>query len=291
MATQAQIKEQVTAKIIEALESGVTPWVRPWKPSKHSGSPTNILSGRPYRGINWLLLSLPGHSSKWWGTFNQWRGIGVSVKRGEKGTGIVLFKPVTKEVINEQGDKEVEKYGYYTTFTVFHISQVEGDISRFTEEDSTPSFPDYEPAENLISSIGANIRHGGSESYYSPTKDYIRVPYKSAFIDAESYYSTVFHELIHYTGHETRLNRLNKFERFGSESYALEELVAEIGAAFLCSHLGVPFAERNTAAYLDHWLKILKKDSSAIFLVTSAASKACDYLLSFSDVESEEVAC
>jgi len=294
MKSQSEIRQSVTTRIVEALKSGAVPfWRKPWSDGNQSGFPTNAATGRRYRGINLLLLSLAGHDSKWWATYNQWKSVGGQVRRGEKGSTIILYKPVRKAEINDDGDEEITSFSFLTTFTVFHISQVDGDLKKYRDVPQTESemtFEDFPPAEEIFSATGADIRFGGDRAFYSPSEDYIQMPQKEAFAKSHEFYNVLAHEITHWTGNEKRLNRLDRFARFGNEAYALEELVAELGSAFLSAELGVPQSDdlSNVTAYLGSWLKVLERDPTAIFSASSAASAAVDYVLSFSR-EKEEV--
>lgn len=287
MLTQSQIRQDVTNRIVAALESGEVPfWRRGWTKSQHSGPPTNAVSKKPYQGINRVLLSLMGHDSKWWATYKQWQFLGGQVRRGEKSVMGIIYKPIKKESIAEDGEVETSSFALLKTFNLFHIGQIEGDLDQFRDApaaEAESTFVDYGPAEAAFAATGAEVRFGGSRAYYSPSEDIIQLPPKSSF-EQSQYYSVLAHEISHWTGHESRLNRLEKFSRFGSESYAVEELVAELGSAYLCTELGVPQSDdlSNVISYLSSWLKILKRDHSAIFSVASAASKAADFVLSFS---------
>jgi antirestriction protein ArdC len=226
------------------------------------------------------------HDSKWWGTYKQWQSLGGQVRRGETSVMGIIYKPIKKESISEDGEIEKSSFALLKTFNLFHISQIEGDLVQFrdspvTESEST--FVDYGPAEDAFRLTGAEVRFVGSRAYYSPSEDFIQLPPKSAF-DPNQYYSVLAHEFIHWTGHESRLHRLEKFSRFGSEAYAAEELTAEPGSALLSNDPGVPQSDdlSNVTAYLSNWLKVLKRDHSDIFSVASAASKAADFVLSCS---------
>lgn len=288
MQTQAEIRQDVTNRIVAALQSGAVPfWRQSWTKSKNSGPPTNIVSGKPYQGINRVLLSLMGHGSKWWATYNQWKSLGGQVRRGEKSTTGILYKPVTKKSVNEVGEEETSSYGFLRSFLLFHISQVDGDLDQFKDTQTPsaePNFINFGPAEEVFSATGAEIRFGGDRAYYSPSQDFIQLPPKASFAQAHEFYSVLAHETVHWTGHESRLNRLNKFARFGSKAYAVEELVAELGSAYLLAELGLPQSDdlSNTVSYLDHWVQVLKQNHSAIFSVCSAASAAVDHILSYS---------
>jgi antirestriction protein ArdC len=287
MLSQTEIREKVTNQIIKALQSGPIPfWRKPWSLDTNAGYPTNAVSRKPYRGINNLILSLKNFDSKWFATYNQWQSLGCQVRKGEKGTPIILFKPVHKVIINDNGEEEVQSFTLMRMWSVFHISQVDGDKRPFqtTTQHTKHPFMDYQPAEKAIAATKANIHYGGEHAFYSAEYDFIQMPPKESFQKTHEFYGTLTHELIHWTGHKSRLNRLNKLARFGNESYAIEELVAELGSSFLLAELDIPQSNdlNNITAYLNHWLKILKQDHTAIFTTASAASKAVDFILSFS---------
>jgi antirestriction protein ArdC len=293
MLTQSEIRANVTNKIVAALQSGAVPfWRQTWAKSEHSGAPTSAVSGKPYQGINRVLLSLLGHQSKWFATYAGWQSLGGQVRRGERGTAAILYKPVTKKKVNDEGEEEESRFALLKTFTLFHLSQVDGDLKQFRDTprpDTVTPFDDYGPAEEAFAATGADVRFAGSRAYFSPTGDYIQLPPKASFQKANEFYSVLAHESVHWSGHESRLNRLSKFARFGDEAYAVEELVAELGAAFLLTELGVPQSDdlSNVTAYLGHWLKVLQRDHSAIFTAASAASKAADFILDFSRPKEE----
>jgi antirestriction protein ArdC len=303
MASQAQIRQQITDQFIEALKAGgIPPWRMGW--ACHGGGlPTNLVSKRRYSGVNVLLLQVAaarqGFTSKYWGTFNQFKALGGAVKRrpdgvppGRWGTTIVFFKPVTKTQTDPDTGKEVEVgFPILRTYSVFNLDQVEGaKLDRFRTPAVTTigDFMDFEPAERAIEATAADIRHGGDRAFYHrPVKggggDYIRLPHKRQFDAAKEYYATAWHELAHWS--ETRLG--------WSGSYALGELRAEIAASFLLAELGVPQSDdlTNHQAYVAEWLKALHDDPRFIFTASTAASKAADFLLSFgrpAAVEPEE---
>lgn len=288
MQTQAEIRTNVTNKIVAALQTGAIPfWRQTWTKSQNSGSPTNAVSRKPYQGVNRLLFSILGYDSKWFATYAQWKSLGGQVRRGEKSVTGILFKPVTKQKVNEEGEEECSSYGFLRSFSLFHISQVDGDLKQFRDTipaASVTSFVDYAPAEEAFAATGAEVRYGGGRAFYSPSGDFIQLPPKASFSNAKDLYSVLAHETVHWSGNESRLNRLSKLARFGDEAYAVEELVAELGAAFLLTELGIPQSDdlSNVTAYLGHWLKVLKRDHSAIFTAASAASKAADFILAFS---------
>ena len=243
-------------------------------------------------------------ASKWWATFNQWKGLGGKVMKrpahvgeGQWGTTIVFWTPVTKTEKDAEGDEKTDRYFVMRSYTVFNVDQVEGghlDHLRAGHADTCGDDArviDYQPAEEAIAATGISIRHGGGRAFYNPSQDYIQVPPKASFTEPDEYYETVFHELVHATEHPTRLNWSRKEKE---NSYAMGELVAEIGACYLAREVGVPASENltNHVAYLANWLKAMKSDSRFIFTASSQASKAADYLLSFSrptaDVPEEE---
>lgn len=289
MSTQSEIRQQITAKIIEALKGGMAPWRRPWR--SNSGTSTNAISSKVYRGINVLLLELAavehGYESKWWASYRQWRSLGGQVRRGEHGTQIIFYRPVVRKVtVDEDGQAEVESFPLLRTWTVFNIGQVEGDaVEQFRASwPSVGDFVDYGPAEEVIRATGADIRFGGERAFFQAERDFIQLPPKCSFLTESDYYHTAFHELIHYTGHESRLARLSKNARFGDRAYAFEELVAEIGGCFLANEIGVPQSDdlSNQQAYLSYWLQVLENDPKAIFTAATQASAASDYILWFS---------
>jgi antirestriction protein ArdC len=269
------IYTEITQSIIEQLENGAAPWIKPWKAD--SSADKNLVSQKPYQGINRLLLGMSsmvkGYSVPVWASYKQWEAIGAIVKKGEKGTKIVFYSPVSKE--NKQtGD--VEKYAVLKTYFVFNAAQVEG-IDIVPAETVAAEFTAVERAEQRIIKTGAAISHGGDAAFYMPSADRIQLPNKSAFDSEANYYATAFHELAHWTGSKTRLDRDLDKGRFGNPAYAFEELVAEMSAAFLCSDYGIQ-GELRHAGYIGHWLKALREDSKAVFKAAALAQKAADYI-------------
>jgi antirestriction protein ArdC len=263
--------ETITNSIIEELEKGTTPWVKPWKGDNSAAR--NIVSGKPYQGINRLILGMrsmtPGFSS-YWATYKQWNERGAQVRKGEKGTSIVFFSMVERET--ESGD--VASIPMVKTFVVFNSSQCDNAEVPVTVVSN--DFDAIAACEKRIESTGAIIRHGGDAAFYSPAHDAIQLPHKSSFVSPESYYATAFHELGHWTGAKHRLAR--EFGgRFGNPAYAFEELVAELTAAFLCQDHGIA-GELRHAGYIGHWLKACRSDSKAIFKAAALAQKAADYI-------------
>jgi antirestriction protein ArdC len=237
-------------------------------------------------------------ASKWWGTFRQWKELGGQVKRrpadvpeGRWGTTIVFWTPVVKKERDAEGYEKTDRYFVMRSYTVFNVDQVEGDhlnnLRAGKAETSGSVVIDYDPAEVAIAATGISVRHGGGQAYYSPVHDYIQMPSKETFTEADEYYETVFHELIHATEHPTRLNWSRKD---AENTYAMGELVAEIGACFIARELGVPASENlgNHVSYLSNWLQAMRNDSRFIFTASSQASKAADYILSFSRPTEDE---
>lgn len=297
MASQQQIRQSITEQIVAALESGDTPpWRRPWRVGPNAGFPANVVSRKPYRGINPILLEMAaarhGLTSKWWATFNQWKQLGGKVMprpshvpSGRWGTTIVFWSPITKARPDEVGDEKADRFFIMRSYTVFCIDQVEGEHldhlrAGHGEIDTTGPVIDYEPAEAAIAATGIDIRHGGTRAFYSPSEDFVQVPPKASFTEPDEYYETVFHELVHASEHPSRLD----WSRKESENtYAMGELVAEIGACYVARELGVPASDNlaNHVAYLANWLKAMRSDPRFIFTASAQASKAADYLLSF----------
>jgi len=249
--------------------------VKPWKAD--SSADKNLVSQKPYQGINRLLLGMSsmvkGFSVPVWASYKQWEAIGANVKKGEKGTKIVFYSPVTKQ---DKQTGDIEKYAVLKTYFVFNAAQVEG-IDIVPAETVAAEFTAVELAEQRIVKTGAAISHGGDAAFYMPSADRIQLPNKSAFDSEANYYATAFHELAHWTGSKTRLDRDLEKGRFGNPAYAFEELVAEMSAAFLCSDYGIQ-GELRHAGYIGHWLKALREDSKAVFKAAALAQKAADYI-------------
>lgn len=285
-----QLRSEITEQIIIALESGnLPPWRKPWN-TINTGPHRNLVSGKPYSGVNPLVLQLAsqrhGFTSSIWATFNQWKQAGGSVKKrpdnvkpGKWGTTICFTAPVTKKKQAQDGTDKEDKFWILKSYTVFNLSQVEGDFDhlRPSEPEPTKLFENFEAGDELIAATEADIRTG-NRACYVPDGDFIMMPPKESFHSPADFYETAFHELTHWTEPEHRLN----WDRKG-EGYAAGELIAEISACYLAAELGIPNGERidKSGAYLKNWLQALKNDNRAIFRACSQASKANDYLLSF----------
>ena len=291
MSPKADAYEIVTAKIIESLESGTVPWHKPWKNAAGVG-PTSLASKKSYRGINvWILAveqMLNGYSTPYWLTFKQAKERGGSVRKGEKGTQIVLWKPF-KKTVEEDGVEKQKSFLMLRHFTVFNVDQCDGIEAPVTEviEDHDP----IESAEAIVSGWSGRpeIKHGGNSAYYSPALDYVQMPKSGQFSEGAAYYATLFHELAHSTGHESRLARksLIKPTPFGTEDYSREELVAELAAAFLCGEAQIPVNVEQSAAYIANWLKVLKDDRKMLVQAAAQAQKASDLVLGVEPVKGE----
>jgi antirestriction protein ArdC len=280
------IYTEVTDRIITALEAGTPPWHCPW--TDHAALPSNLATGKPYRGINVLMLSieaqLSGYGDSRWLTYKQASEVGAHVKKGEHGTSIVFFKMkeigecephVPTESMESMDSRRV--IPMLRSYTVFNASQLEFLPERFELRPSPAVWQPLGEAEQLLYETGAVIRHGGNKAFYSPTEDLIQLPPEAWFETPDAYYAVALHETVHWTGHPRRLNRVLG-RRHGIEPYAMEELIAEMGAAFLCAHVGIP-ARLEHASYIDSWLDSLRRDKRLIFTAAGAAQKAADYVL------------
>jgi antirestriction protein ArdC len=287
-APRPDIYATITDKIVAQLEAGVRPWQCPWNAKHAAGSISRPLrnNGMPYQGINVLVLWLTaferGYICPLWLTFNQARELGGFVKKGEKGTQIVYANSFEKtETDAATGEEKKEKIPFLKAYTVFNAEQVEGLPGHYYARQDPPRnlSERLDQAEAFFAATKADIRHGGNRAYYSPKEDYIQMPPYDSFESRKKYYATLSHESIHYTKAPARLDRSFDSKRFGDEGYAIEELVAELGSAFLCADLGiVPEVMPEHAAYLDSWLKVLKQDKKAIFTAASHASRAVEFL-------------
>lgn len=294
---RASLYDEVTAKIIGQLEAGVFPWVQPWSAAAACpGLPRNAVSGRPYSGINVLILwgaVIEGrYPSQDWLTFRQALAAGGCVRKGERGQTIFYADKFVPKDEHEQGQVEGDEaraIPFLKRFVVFNAAQCDGLPERLTAAPAPlPECEQHLAAEALIAASGADFRIGGPDAFYSPPLDFVQVPPQPAFTQQIDYYRTALHELGHWTGHESRLDR-DQSGGFGSAAYAREELCAEMASAFLCAALGIVPTVRH-ADYLGNWLTVLRADNRAIFKAASQASKAADYLLAFTDAVQLEAA-
>ena len=285
----SKVYEVVTGQILEQLERGVIPWARPWKVD--GLAPSNLVSRRPYRGINVFLLGLRAASTPWWLTFRQAKALGGSVRAGERSTPVIFWRWVDRTDREGDGETRVsaqrrERLPVLRYFSVFNLDQTEG-IDRVrvsagdgqviedvpTAEEIVLGFPDPPPIEHLAQ----------ARAFYRPATDSVTMPLRCAFDRAQGYYSTLFHELTHATGHAKRLARpgfeKNHAAPFGSDAYAREELVAELGAAFLCGEAGIEPDIPNSAAYIDSWRQRLSRDARLVVTAAQQAQRAADHIL------------
>jgi antirestriction protein ArdC len=269
------VYDVVTEQIISQLESGNVPWRRPWL----SQAPKNLCSQKDYRGINTFLLSAAGFPSPYWLTYAQAAKLGGHVKQGEHGH-IVVFWNIGEEKLNPNTGK-LSKPFLLRYYRVFNLSQTEGIQDKLGITDHAP-VPDIAACESLVAAMPNAPQFALSDkAAYSPSRDTVLMPSKTVFNSSEGYYSTLFHELTHSTGHVSRLNRdgITETAGFGTETYSKEELVAEMGAAMLCGITGIsPMTLENSAAYLRSWIGVLKGDSKLVVTSASAAQKAADYI-------------
>lgn len=276
------VYEMVTDRIIEQLENGVIPWEKPWT-GVRSGA-FNRVSKKSYSLLNQMLLKNEGE----YATFKQWTELGGKIRRGEKSEIIVFWKVLPVEETQEDGTKIIKQIPLLKYINVFHISQVEG-VEPLQKEELNDIEP-IEKAESILLDYWTReqikVEHiAGNDAYYSPSRDLIRLPLFEQFNDANEYYSTAFHESVHSTMKESRCNRAeerkNKLVAFGSEEYSKEELVAELGSANLMNIIGIETRKsfRNSSAYIQNWLSVLKNDVKFIVSASSKAEKAVNYIL------------
>jgi antirestriction protein ArdC len=277
---------RVTERIVADLEKGIRAWLKPWSVEHTAGRITKPLrhNGTPYRGMNILLLwgeaMDKGYTAPIWMTYNQAQELGAQVRKGERGSLVVFANRFTKTETNDKGEDIEREIPFMKGYTVFNVEQIDGLPAHYYAQPVDPLSLSERigNADRFLSNTAATIRHGGNRAFYSPAHDTIQLPPFEAFKDKESYYATALHELTHLSGHPSRLNR-DLSGRFGSHAYAAEELIAELGAAFLCADLGItPEIRDDHAAYLATWLKVLKQDRRAIFSAAAHAQRAADYL-------------
>jgi len=276
--------QTVTQKIIAALEAGTPPWIRPWSGGDIDPLPANATTGRAYRGINVLLLNLQaisrGFEHNRWMTFQQALSVGANVRKGEQGTSICFFKlhevdSIEANLVPAETRKVIP---LLRSFTVFNTAQVENLPAAMVPAASPIQVWDaLDAAEQLMDSAQVPYRYGGNRAFYSPAEDFIQMPGRASFASGSDFYATALHELTHSTGHPSRCNRpLGR--RHGADAYAFEELVAEMGSAFLCAHVRLP-GRLQHESYISSWLAALRNDKRLIFTAASQAQKAADYLL------------
>lgn len=275
------IYSEITNRIIAEMEQGTIPWQKPWVAS---GSCISYATGKPYSLLNQMILDKPGEYL----TFNQIQAAGGRIKKGEKANMVVFWKWLKVKDKDDETEKEIPFLKY---FNVFHLDQCEGIEGKHIKGDEGEPLPaspaDIDDAAQAIADdylqrSGVTLQHSeGDRAFYSPATDSVTLPKRIQFASTSEFYSTMFHELTHSTGHSSRLDRLSKVACFGSEEYSKEELVAEIGAATLVNHVGLETASsfRNTAAYVQSWLKVLRNDKRMIVSAAGKAEKAVKLIL------------
>jgi len=274
--------QRITDSIIEQLEAGTKPWIRPWRGNSRGSLVPRRITGEAYRGINvlmlWLASELCGYEENTWITYRQAQDLGGQVRKGEKGALVVKYGTFTPR---EREHDDESAIPYLKGYTVFNVEQIDNLPERFyrpAEQLPATSIPHLETVETFVRNTGAVITYSGTSACYRPAVDDVLMPDRARFVSEVHLYSTLLHEMSHWSGAKHRLDR-DLRGRFGSESYAIEELVAELTASFLCADLGVAHDPRdNTATYLESWLKVLKNDKRAIITAAAKAQSAADYL-------------
>jgi antirestriction protein ArdC len=289
--SKIDLYQLVTDQIINSLEQGVIPWQRPWAVA---GVPMNLLSKRQYRGINLWLLLLLNYERNFFLTWDQIKASGGSVMAGEKGHIVVFWKQLPKKSVEEKDgrQKQVPMLRYYKVFNIAQCRDIPEHLLPKADETIKEFIPKME-CESIIQCMpdAPPIEHKDQKAYYNILTDVINMPKKKSFKSVDSYYSTLFHELVHSTGAEKRLGRksLTDMVPYGTPSYAMEELVAEMGSAYLSRFAGIlPNEIENTVAYLDNWLGVFKKDKRFLITAAGQAQRAVDMVLSSKEEESKE---
>ena len=293
----SNLYNKITSQFVSALKNGAPPWIKPWSEySSRPTHPTNAITDRKYTGINvtilWTAATTHGFKRDRWLTFNQTRNAGGHVRRGQKGTVVILYRDIEVRrkdesgalILDSNGETMKEKIKFIKGFTLFNVDQCDG-LPQKVIEGSTlpaekPAWKSHKDIESLLNSKSVQIRHDCDQAAYYPKEDIIRMPVKKAFKTDSCYYSTLLHELVHWTGHHSRLNRpgISKPLDFSKSTYAFEELIAEIGSAFLCAEFGLKCDLRHES-YVISWISELENDPKAIFATSALAWKARSYLL------------
>lgn len=281
----SKVYDIVTDRVLSLLERGTVPWRRPW--AGGDLAPQNLLSRRPYRGINPFLLACTGYASPYWLTYKQAQQRGGHVRKGEKSTPVIFWKPWRTERRDpETGDRETVQIPVLRYYSLFNVEQCDG-IDAPAIEGERCDFQPIKRCESVVADMPKRptIEHREARAWYRPSTDTVNMPRPELFDEAPAYYSTVFHELTHSTGHRSRLGRpgIEDVAAFGSTSYSREELVAEMGAAFLCGHCGIETATiENSAAYVNGWLRKLRDDRKLVVVAAAQAQRAADFILGVS---------
>ena len=285
------IVETVNAKVLKDIESGNGNFIKSWTSKSFQN-----LEGHYYSGFNVLWLHCQPFERKIYGTFLQWKAKGLKIKAGSSAVKLLLYRPIVKTEIKQDGTTEQSFFNLLKTFSVFNIEQVDGDISQWNGVDNKTNLVfDNQKAEDFINNTGAVIHYGNSQAFYRPSSDEVYMPSKDSFIDTktasatENFYSVLLHELTHWTGAEKRLNRL-KGSLFGSPEYAFEELIAELGAAYACNHLNISATPREDHAhYLKSWCKAIREHKQALLKASGCASKALQYMINLQNKKTNQI--
>jgi antirestriction protein ArdC len=290
---RVDIHAVITDQIVTAIEAGAGTFTMPWHRSQGAlHVPRNVATGKAYQGINilalWVAAERRGYSTPIWGTFKQWLDAGYPVRKGEKSVTGVFYKDLTFSEENaDTGETVDKKVGMARAFPLFNCAQVEGYAPPVEEAFNPASFVTHARVDALIAASGVDIVYGGDRAFYAPGPDRVTIPDKERFTGtetmsaAEAFEATRLHEMVHWSGAEKRLDRAFG-KRFGDKAYAFEELIAELGAAYLCAQLGVtPIARADHAQYLAGWLAVMKEDKKAIFTAAGQAQRAATYLMAF----------
>jgi antirestriction protein ArdC len=282
------VYSRITSQIVESLEKGARPWIKPWNAEHAAGRITRPLrhNGQPYSGINvlalWASAMVQDFAAPIWVTYRQASELGAQVRKGEKGSLVVYANSITRTEHDDATGQDTEReIPYMKGYTVFNVEQIEG----LPEIYYAKAMPTLDPvqrierAEAFVAATRVTVKHGGNRAYYAQELDYVQMPPFEAFRDAEAYYGTILHELVHASKHPSRLDRDLGRKSWGDAGYAAEELIAELGSAFLCADLELALEPREeNASYIATWLEVLKSDSRAIFAAASHAQRAADYL-------------
>lgn len=279
--SRSDVYQIITDRVIELLERGVVPWRKPWRTA---GGPRSLVSGKPYRGVNVFLLNCAGFDSPFWLTYRQAADRGGTVRKGERSSIVVFWKWLERDERDpESGKLKPKRIPLLRYYRVFNASQCDGIEYPMTTVVESP-IPAIDCCESVVDGMPnrPTIEHHGDQALYRPSADTVVMPNRGRFESAEAYYTTLFHELAHSTGHKSRLDRtgIANPSRYGSSSYAREELVAEMGAAFLCGHTGIdPATVEQSASYVKSWLGKLRDDRKLVVTAAAQAQKASDFIL------------
>ncbi|ODR99523.1 antirestriction protein [Methyloceanibacter methanicus] len=282
------IYSRITDQIVRSLEQGIKPWTQPWNAAHAAGPVSRPLrfNGETYSGINiltlWASAMERSFAAPIWMTFRQAKELGGHVRKGEKGAPVVYANTIVKTDVDEKTGDDVDvTIPFMKGYTVFNVEQIEDLPAHYYARAESTSNPDERlaHAEAFFAKVGASIQNGGNSAYYRMASDHIQMPSFEAFINAQSYYATLAHESVHWTRHPSRLDRSFEQQRYGDVGYAKEELVAELGASFLCADLGLKLEDRpDHASYIGSWLQVLRSDKRAVFTAAAHAQRAVDYL-------------